>query len=92
MSYAAAYRTNAHAVEAWQRISPTQLRKKIVTTWQLIYVGIPSQSDAEELLSTVIAETSVKEGSIALKDGGYWECAVSYKTAEWVSPAKYIYG
>jgi hypothetical protein len=39
--YAAQFETGAVMQEAWQRISATSLRSKIVKTWTRIYIGIP---------------------------------------------------
>lgn len=77
-------------MEAWQRVSATQLRKKLVTTWTRKYTGIPSERDAEDILDEVISMASnVNEGEISLVGGGMWECTITFKTAKWVEPGQY---
>lgn len=88
--YAAQFETGAHMAEAWQRVSTTRLRKKIVKTWTRKYVGITSESDADTLLEQKITlYNNVYEGEISLQNGGLWECSITFKTAEWVDPAQY---
>ena len=88
--YAAQFETGAHTMEAWQRVAPTLLRKRLVKTWTRKYTGIPSEADAEELLDEVISRFSnVNEGEISLVGGGMWECTITFKTAEWVEPGQY---
>lgn len=90
MAAAAQYETAAHMAEAWQRISSTQLRKKIVKTWTRVYVGIPSAAEADTLLETAIGSyANVYEGNISLEGGGMWSCTISFKTAVWATPAQY---
>jgi hypothetical protein len=91
--YAAQFETGAVMQEAWQRISATSLRSKIVKTWTRIYIGIPSESDANTLLTQEIsAYSNVHEGSISLSPSGMWTCTISFKTATWIEPAKYMQG
>ena len=88
--YAATFVTGAHTMEAWQRVSPIHLRKKLVKTWTRKYTGIPSKAVADELLDEVISMSSnVNEGEISLVGGGMWECTITFKTAEWVEPGQY---
>ena len=91
-TYAAQYETGAEFTEAWQRVSSTQLRKKIVKTWTRVYVGIPSEADAAMLLDQVLAFSNVNSGTISLGSGGMWTCNISFKTANWVTPAVYMTG
>lgn len=90
--YAAQYETSATFTEAWQRISSTRLRKKIVKEWTRVYVGIPSKADAEALLEEVLQYSNVDEGTMSLVEGGLWKINISFKTASWVDPAQYITG
>ena len=88
--YAAQFETGAHTMEAWQRVSATQLRKKLVKTWTRKYTGIPSEADANDLLDEVISMFgNVNEGQISLVGGGMWECTITFRTAEWVEPGQY---
>ena len=91
--YAAQFETGAHTMEAWQRVSATKLRKKLVKTWTRKYTGIPSKADADDLLDEVISMFSnVNEGEISLVGGGMWECTITFKTAKWAEPGQYKEG
>lgn len=79
--------------ESWQRVSAMQLRKKIIKTWTRVYVGIPSESEADTLLETEIGRfDNISEGNISLEGGGMWRCTINFKTAVWATPAQYKNG
>lgn len=92
MAYASQYETTAHFMEAWQRTSATQLRKKIVKTWTRIYVGIMTKAEADELLLEVLKFTNVEEAFGDRDASGMWSVRISFKLAQWVEPAVYIDG
>lgn len=90
---AAQYETSGYFVEAWQRVSSTSLRKKIVHRWDRVYVGIPGEAAAKELLEAeMLTYSNVNEGTINLVNGGMWECRISFKTSDWVEPPVYKNG
>lgn len=91
--FAAQFETGVVMAEAWQRVSATQLRKKIIKTWTREYVGIDGQAAAAELLETEIAlYENVREGSAHPEGAGLWGVTISFKTATWVEPAVYKEG
>lgn len=92
-AYTSMYETRVQQAEAWQRISATQLRKKIVKTWFRVYVGIRGEEAADTLLANEIGlYSNVTEGEAHHVAGGMWEVNLSFKTAEWANPAQYMNG
>lgn len=90
MSYATSYIVDASKQEAWQRVSSTRLRKKIVSTYTKVFVGFGSRREAEEELETRIKMYSnVFEGQVKHSGGGMWEMQYTFKTSEWCVPAVY---
>lgn len=84
------YIADSSKEEAWQRVSSTQLRKKIVSMYTRVFVGYSSREDAEQELDDRIAMyENVHGGHTYHIGGGMWGMKYTFKTAEWVDPPVY---
>ena len=88
MSYLAYYPTGASVKEVWERVSPTQLRKKKYARWTRVYKGIFTAGEAEGVMNEALALTNIEEAYATHVDGGVWEVTATILEEEWTNEYK----